>query len=128
MEQKNLEELMAGIKRMLKDSDEFEKAINYQQEQVDFLLNEWKTNKMYFAPNVSDSEEVTVEDVIKAVFYFGWGSRGNFDHTQEEYSENVQEFTDYLDRIEREFEDNDDENSASVVEDIAIVFSDIFEK
>lgn len=128
MENKVLDELMAGIKLMLKDGEEFEKAVNYQQEQIDFLLNEWKTNKKYFAANVSISEDVTVEDVIKAVFYFAWSARGNFDHTHQNISEKVQEFTDYLDRAERDFEDNDDENSASVVEDIAIVFSDIFEK
>ena len=128
MENKVLDELMAGIKLMLKDGEEFEKAVNYQQEQIDFLLNEWKTNKKYFAANVSISEDVTVEDVIKAVFYFAWSARGNFDHTHQDISEKVQEFTDYLDRAERDFEDNDDENSASVVEDIAIVFSDIFEK
>ena len=128
MENKVLDELMAGIKLMLKDGEEFEKAVNYQQEQIDFLLNEWKTNKKYFAANVSISEDVTVEDVIKAVFYFAWSARGNFDHIHQDISEKVQEFTDYLDRAERDFEDNDDENSASVVEDIAIVFSDIFEK
>lgn len=128
MENKVLDELMAGIKLMLKDGEEFEKAVNYQQEQIDFLINEWKTNKKYFAANVSISEDVTVEDVIKAVFYFAWSARGNFDHTHQDISEKVQEFTDYLDRAERDFEDNDDENSASVVEDIAIAFSDIFEK
>ena len=128
MENKVLDELMAGIKLMLKDGEEFEKAVNYQQEQIDFLINEWKTNKKYFAANVSISEDVTVEDVIKAVFYFAWSARGNFDHTLQDISEKVQEFTDYLDRAERDFEDNDDENSASVVEDIAIAFSDIFEK
>ena len=116
MENKVLDELMAGIKLMLKDGEEFEKAVNYQQEQIDFLIN------------VSISEDVTVEDVIKAVFYFAWSARGNFDHTHQDISEKVQEFTDYLDRAERDFEDNDDENSASVVEDIAIAFSDIFEK
>ena len=128
MENKVLDELMAGIKLMLKDGEDFEKAVNYQQEQIDFLINEWKTNKKYFAANVSISEDVTVEDVIKAVFYFAWSARGNFDHTHQDISEKVQEFTDYLDRAERDFEDNDDENSASVVEDIAIAFSDIFEK
>lgn len=43
---------------------------------VDFLLNEYKTNKRYFR---LEPGRVTIEDVIKTCFEFGWASKKNFD-------------------------------------------------
>ena len=80
MGKENIDEIMAGIDKLLADCDEFDKEFKFQQEQIEFLINEWKTNKHYFAPNDDDYHEVTVEDVIKSVFYFAWGSKGNYDH------------------------------------------------
>ena len=46
---------------------------------LDFLLNEYNTNKRYFRENPG---RVTIEDVIKTCFEFGWSSKSQFDYTE----------------------------------------------
>lgn len=49
---------------------------------VDFLLNEYKTNKRWFR---DEPGRVTIEDVIKASFEFGWASKRNYDYNNNSY-------------------------------------------
>ena len=51
--------------------DELKEVDNYEE----FLLNEYKTNKRWFR---EEPGRVTIEDIIKASFEFGWSSRRNY--------------------------------------------------
>lgn len=71
----------------LKDVDEFIKNLENgkkedeaMQNGLNFLLNQWKTNKKWFR---EQSGRVTTEDVIKRTFEFAWASKRNFDYQQE---------------------------------------------
>lgn len=72
----SVEEIIADCERLLKNCKELDKELEYQQEDINFLLNEWKTNKRYFRDKPG---RVTTEDLIKTVYYFAWGSRNNFE-------------------------------------------------
>lgn len=49
------------------------------REGMDFLLEQWKTNKRWFR---EEPGHVTTEDVIKCVFQFAWASKRNFDYNK----------------------------------------------
>lgn len=76
----SIEDIIADCEQLLKNSKELAKELEYQQDRIDFLLNEWKTNKRYFR---EEPGHVTTEDVIKRVFYFAWGSKNNFEAMKE---------------------------------------------
>lgn len=76
MTQEN-KELILDIKQLLENCRELDKAIQEQERCVKFLINEYKTNKHYFRDKPG---RVTVEDVIKTCFEFGWASKRNFDY------------------------------------------------
>ena len=73
----NLEKILAECDHLLKNCDKLDKELAALKDGVDFLINEYKTNKRYFREK---SGKVTIEDVIKTAFEFGWSSRGNFDY------------------------------------------------
>jgi len=72
----SVEDIIADCEQLLKNCKELDKEIEYQQEDINFLLNEWKTNKRYFRDQPG---RATIEDVIKTVYHFAWGSRNNFE-------------------------------------------------
>lgn len=78
---KNLSEeeqnLIQEAKDLIKNCDNLLEEIKEMNSGVDFLINEYKTNKRYFR---DEPGRVTIEDVIKTAFEFGWASRGNFDN------------------------------------------------
>lgn len=80
----NIDEIKADVNKLLRSCDELSKEIKFQKEKIEFLINEWKTNKRYFTED--DDHEVTVEDVIKTVYFFAWSARGNFDYTKKRYN------------------------------------------
>ena len=74
------EELLLDTKQLLENCKKLEKEIQEQKRCVEFLINEYKTNKHYFR---TEPGKVTIEDVIKTCFEFGWASKNNFDHDTE---------------------------------------------
>lgn len=76
----SVEDIIADCEQLLKNCEELDKELEYQQEDINFLLNEWKTNKRYFRDLPG---RATTEDVIKTVYYFAWGSRNNFEAMKE---------------------------------------------
>ena len=70
-------DLMSDCKKLLQNCKELEKEMKAIKEGVDFLINEYNTNKHYFR---DEPGEVTIEDVIKTAFEFGWAYKRNFDY------------------------------------------------
>ena len=66
---------MEDIGKLLKDSTilfdckTFEKERNTMNKDIEFLQNQYKTNKRYFR---YEPGRCTVDDVIKTVFEFAW--------------------------------------------------------
>lgn len=61
---------------LLANSKRFEQEGKERKKNIDFLVNEWKTNKHYF----KIGGRATVEDAIRTAFEMGWSARGNFDY------------------------------------------------
>ncbi len=74
--EESVEEIIANCERLLKNCKELDRELDHQQDDINFLLNEWRTNKRYFRDQPG---RVTTEDVIKTVYHFAWGSRNNFE-------------------------------------------------
>jgi Ca2+-binding EF-hand superfamily protein len=70
-------DLMIDTKKLLHNCKELEREMKATKEGVDFLINEYKTNKRYFR---AEPGKVTIEDVIKTCFEFGWASKRIFDY------------------------------------------------
>lgn len=77
----DVDKIMAECKQLLKNCEVLDKEMKAMNEGVEFLLNEYKTNKRYFR---LEPGRVTIEDVIKTCFEFGWASKRNFDYESEE--------------------------------------------
>ena len=69
-----------GIDKLLENCRGLEAEIKEMDRCKEFLINEYKTNKRWFR---LEPGKVTIEDVIKASFEFGWSSRRNFDYDRE---------------------------------------------
>lgn len=69
----HINELLQSSKNLSMEIDEMNKG-------KEFLIKEYNENKRYFreAPG-----KVTIEDVIKTAFEFGWSSRRQFQHNHE---------------------------------------------
>lgn len=72
----DVDKIMAECEQLLKNCHALDKEMKAMNEGVEFLLNEYKTNKRYFR---LEPGRVTIEDVIKTCFEFGWASKRNFD-------------------------------------------------
>ena len=71
------QKLIQEAEGLIKDCDHLLEEIKEMEHGVDFLINEYKTNKRYFRDKPG---RVTIEDVIKTAFELGWASKGNFDN------------------------------------------------
>lgn len=71
------QEELNNINSLLENCRDLEAEIKEMDRCKEFLINEYKTNKRWFR---SEPGKVTIEDVIKACFEFGWASRRNFDY------------------------------------------------
>jgi hypothetical protein len=74
------------IQKILDDAEKFAdncenglKELDAMKEGKQFLLDQYKTNKHWFR---EEPGRVTVEDVIKMAFEFGWSSKRQFDYEQ----------------------------------------------
>lgn len=74
------QEELNNINDLLENCRGLQAEIKEMDRCKEFLINEYKTNKRWFRP---ESGKVTIEDVIKASFEFGWASRRNFDYDKE---------------------------------------------
>ena len=74
------QEKLNNIDKLLENCRSLEAEINEMDRCKEFLINEYKTNKRWFR---LEPGKVTIEDVIKASFEFGWSSKRNFDYDRE---------------------------------------------
>ena len=80
MNKEELENLKKECSDLIESCQKLDKELKAMKEGLDFLLNEYKTNKRYFRETPG---KVTTEDVIKTCFEFGWASKENFDYGQQ---------------------------------------------
>ncbi len=71
--------LIEEANTLIENCKQFDKELVAMKHGLDFLLNEYKTNKRYFREKPG---RVTIEDVIKTCFEFGWSSKSQFDYTE----------------------------------------------
>ena len=71
------QEELNDINKLLENCRDLEAEIKEMDRCKEFLINEYKTNKQWFR---LEPGNVSIEDVIKASFEFGWSSRRNFDY------------------------------------------------
>ena len=74
------QEELNSINKLLENCRDLNDEIKEMDHCKEFLINEYKTNKRWFR---LEPGKVTIEDVIKASFEFGWSSRRNFDYDRE---------------------------------------------
>jgi hypothetical protein len=77
---KETQEIIDGAKNLILTLEECNREDKAMQDGMDFLLNEWKTNKRYFR---EESGNVTTEDVIKTTFQFAWAAKRCYDHNKD---------------------------------------------
>ena len=70
-------ETLAINHELLEHCKKLEAELKEMDRCKEFLINEYKTNKQWFR---EEPGRVTIEDVIKTCFEFGWSSRHNFDN------------------------------------------------
>jgi hypothetical protein len=71
--------LIKEANALIENCKNLDKELAAMKHGLDFLLNEYKTNKRYFREKPG---RVTIEDVIKTCFEFGWASKSQFDYTE----------------------------------------------
>ena len=79
MNEEEKKALFGDIEKLLNNCKELSKEMNAMDDGKNFLINEYKTNKRWFK---DEPGKVTIEDVIKASFEFGWSSRKQYDYEQ----------------------------------------------
>ena len=74
------QEELNDINKLLENCRGLDAEIKEMNHCKEFLINEYNTNKQWFR---LEPGKVTIEDVIKTSFEFGWASRRNFDYDAE---------------------------------------------
>lgn len=72
-DKERIDQLLNSCNKVLEENKEMKRCI-------DFLINEYRTNKRYFR---EEPGKVTVEDIIKTCFEFGWSSRHIYESKEE---------------------------------------------
>ena len=70
-----LKDLLDNFRKTIDSNTILSNEYNVMQEGLDFILEQWRTNKRYFR---EDLGIVTTEDVIKKVYEYAWNKRGEF--------------------------------------------------
>ena len=70
---------MKDARKLLDNCNNLDREIDAMKHGVDFLINEYNTNKRYFRETPG---RVTIDDVIKTCFEFGWSSKRQFDYSE----------------------------------------------
>ena len=71
-----VDETLKRCDDLIKNSQETLKEMKEMENNINFLINEYKTNPGYFR---DDDGPVTIEDVIKTTFDFAWASQKLYD-------------------------------------------------
>ena len=71
--------LIKEANALIENCNQLDKELAAMKNGVDFLIKEYNTNKRYFREKPG---RVTIEDVIKTCFEFGWASKSQFDYTE----------------------------------------------
>ena len=74
---------MEECDHLLKNCNKLSAELDEMKEDIEFLRNEWKTNKRYFR---DEPGQTTTEDVIKRVYEFAWSKRGIFEYEKNRLS------------------------------------------
>lgn len=83
--EKSIEDIMKETDELLKNCRKLDREMEAMKHGVEFLINEYNTNKRWFKP---EGGRVTIEDVIKSAFEFGWSSKIIFDNKENNEYEN----------------------------------------
>lgn len=70
-----VELVIADAMEVLESCKQFEKEMTAMSKDIEFLQNEYKTNKKYFR---QEPGRCTIDDVIKTVFEFAWQASKNY--------------------------------------------------
>ena len=73
---KTVNEILTECDAILKNCEASLREDKAMNKGIDFLINEYKTNKRYFR---EDGGKVTIEDIIRTTYQFAWASKGNYD-------------------------------------------------
>ena len=77
MEKENINDIIADYNKLIANCNELSAELKAMDIGKEFLIKEYKTNKRYFR---TQPGRVTIEDVIKTSFEFGWASKNQFEH------------------------------------------------
>ena len=77
MTEERINDNLDKIKSLIESSNNLLDEIKEMDKCREFLLNEYKTNKRWFR---EEPGRVTIEDIIKSSFDFGWSCKRNFDY------------------------------------------------
>ena len=73
----DVRKILDDAKQLADNCGNFLKELEEMRKGRDFLLEQYRTNKRWFR---QEPGRVTVEDVIKMAFEFGWTSKEQYDH------------------------------------------------
>lgn len=83
MPPKEMALFMEDCNKLLENCNKLSAELDEMKEDIEFLRNEWKTNKRYFR---DEPGQTTTEDVIKRVYEFAWSKRGIFEYEKNRLS------------------------------------------
>ena len=75
MEQREKQDLISSTQEIINQSNGLLEELKEIERGVEFLINEYHTNKRYFR---LEPGRCTTEDVIKTVFEFAWSASRNY--------------------------------------------------
>lgn len=73
------QDIKTEIEQLISNCNTLIKEVEEQKRCTNFLIDKYKTNKRWFR---EDPGKVTIDDVIKTCFEFGWSSKRNFDYNK----------------------------------------------
>ena len=75
----DIQKILDDAQQYVENGDNLLKELDAMKEGKQFLLDQYKNHKHWFR---EEPGRVTVEDVIKMAFEFGWTSKSQFDYEQ----------------------------------------------
>ena len=81
MEQREKQDLISSTQKIIRQADSLLEELKEMKNGVEFLINEYHTNKRYFR---LEPGRCTTEDIIKTVFEFAWSASRNYMYQQNE--------------------------------------------
>lgn len=78
----DIKSILENAQKLVNNIDSCVKEDEAMNKKIEFLINEYKTNKRYFR---EEPGKVTIEDVIRTSVQLGWASKGNYDAHPEIY-------------------------------------------